>query len=169
MNGDPTGESRKEGEPVPGAPGPEQGAAAPKPQPAGAVPAPQPAGPAQPGAAQPPEPAAAQPPELVSIEDFAKIQLRIAKVIAAEPHPRADKLLKLQIELGSERRQLVAGIAPWYRPEDLVGKLIVVVANLKPAKLRGELSEGMLLAASDGDVVSLLGPDRDLPPGAGVR
>ncbi len=108
-------------------------------------------------------------PALLGIEEFARWDLRIARVIAAGPHPRADRLLKLEVDLGTERRQLVAGIAAHYRAEDLVGRLIVVVANLKPAKLRGEVSEGMLLAASSADTVSLLVPDREVPPGSGVR
>ena len=107
--------------------------------------------------------------ELVSIEDFARLELRIARVLEAEPHPNADRLLKLQIDLGTERRQLVAGIASNYRPEDLIGKSIVVVANLKPARLRGEISQGMILAASDGDAVSILTPDRPVAPGSAVR
>ena len=107
--------------------------------------------------------------ELLSIEDFQRWDLRVARVIAAEPHPRADRLLKLRVDLGGEERQIVAGLAGRYRPEDLVGRLIVVVANLKPARLRGEESCGMLLAASCGEVISLLVPDRELPPGAPIR
>jgi len=106
---------------------------------------------------------------LISIEEFARCDLRVARVVAAERHPRADRLLKLQVDLGGETRQLVAGIAGSYRPEDLVGRLIVVVANLKPARLRGEVSQGMLLAASSGEVISLLAPDQPLPPGSQVR
>jgi methionyl-tRNA synthetase len=123
-------------------------------------------------------------PELLGIEEFQRWDLRVARVIAAELHPRADRLLKLRVDMGGEERPLVAGIAAHYRPEDLVGRLIVVVANLKPARLRGEESRGMLLAASSGDtssgsaasgsaasgcIVSLLRPDTDLPPGARVR
>ncbi len=107
-------------------------------------------------------------PGLLGIGEFARLELRAAKVLEAGPHPNADRLLKLQIDLGSEQRQLVAGIAASYRPEELVGRTIVVVANLKPARLRGELSQGMLLAASDGDVVSLLVPDRPVAPGSVV-
>lgn len=107
--------------------------------------------------------------QLLGIEEFQRWDLRVARVLAAEPHPRADRLLKLRVDLGGEERPLVAGIAAQYRPEDLVGRLIVVVANLKPARLRGEESRGMLLAASSGEAVSLLMPDRELPPGARVR
>lgn len=106
---------------------------------------------------------------LVDIEDFARIQLRVAKVVHAERVSGADKLLKLQIDLGDKKRQIIAGIAQHYSPEGLIGKSIVVVANLKPAKLRGELSEGMLLAAkSDGRLV-LLTTDEEIPPGATIR
>lgn len=105
----------------------------------------------------------------ISIDDFARVELRVAKVLEAGPHPNAERLLKLKIDVGDGTRSLVAGIAAHYKPEDLVGRNIVIVANLKPAKLRGELSEGMLLAASSGEVVSLLTPDRELPAGAKIR
>ena len=85
----------------------------------------------------------------ISIDDFAKVELRTAEVLAVEDHPNADKLLKLSIKLGDEERTLCAGIKEWYSPEDLVGKTIVVVANLKPRKLRGVESQGMLLAVGD--------------------
>jgi methionyl-tRNA synthetase len=116
-----------------------------------------------------PTPAPEETLELLGIEEFQRWDLRVARVIAAEPHPRADRLLKLRVDLGGEERPLVAGIAGQYQPEDLVGRLIVVVANLKPARLRGEESRGMLLAASCGEVISLLVPDRELPPGAPIR
>jgi methionyl-tRNA synthetase len=108
-------------------------------------------------------------PELLGIEEFGRLDLRVARVVAAERHPNADRLLKLRIDLGEEERQVVAGIAACYQPEDLVGRLICVVANLKPAKLRGEVSQGMLLAASDGEVISLLKPDKELSPGSRIR
>ncbi|MCB9462282.1 MAG: methionine--tRNA ligase subunit beta [Candidatus Eisenbacteria bacterium] len=107
-------------------------------------------------------------PALISIDDFAKVELRVARVLEAEPHPNADRLLKLQIDLGDEKRQLVAGIAKYYAPEDLIGREIVVVANLKPAKLRGEVSQGMLLAASDDEGVAILTPCRPIAPGSRV-
>lgn len=106
---------------------------------------------------------------MLDYEDFAKVELRVAKIVHAEPVPKADRLLRMDITLGDEERQLVAGIAEHYRPEELVGKLIVVVANLKPAKIRGVESRGMLLAASAGDQVKLLTVDGDLPPGSTVR
>ena len=106
---------------------------------------------------------------LISIEDFAKIELRIAQVLEAEKVKGADKLLKLQIKIGNEKRQIVAGIAKHYRPEELVGKKIVVVANLKPAKLRGIESQGMLLAASNEQSLTLITVDRDIDSGAKVK
>ncbi len=118
-----------------------------------------------------PVPAPAPPPPdgLITIDDFAKVQLRCAKVLVCERHPNAEKLLRLEVDLGGERRQLVAGIASAYQPEDLVGRTIVVVANLKPAKLRGLESQGMLLAATGPDgVPHVLGPDGEVPPGSKV-
>ncbi len=105
----------------------------------------------------------------VTIEDFMRLDLRVARVVRVEPHPNAEKLIRLQIDLGGELRQIVAGIAAHYRPEDLEGKLIVVVANLKPAKLRGEWSHGMLLAASGPETIAVLTPMRDVPAGAEVK
>src|SRR4051812_47274354 len=92
-------------------------------------------------------------------DDFAKVDLRVAKVLEARPHPNADKLLILQVDLGDEQKQILAGIREHYTPEQLVGRRIVVVNNLAPRMLRGETSNGMLLAASSGDKVILLGPD----------
>ena len=84
-----------------------------------------------------------------------KVDLRVATVIACEPVPKADKLLKLQVDLGYEQRQVVSGIAEHYKPEELVGQKVIVVANLKPVKLRGELSQGMILAGSQDGVLTL--------------
>lgn len=120
-------------------------------------------------ASAPTEPPAPTVTPLITIDDFAKVELRVARVLEAGPHPNAERLLRLKIDVGGEERQLIAGIAAHYKPEDLVGRAIVVVANLKPAKLRGELSQGMLLAASDGERVSLLMPDQDLPAGSTIR
>ena len=97
------------------------------------------------------------------------VKLKTAVVLEAEKIEGADKLLKLQVDLGGEKRQLVAGIALHYTPEELVGKTVVVVANLKPAKLRGVKSEGMLLAASKGDTLKLVTVEGDLGPGANVK
>ncbi|NLJ72113.1 MAG: methionine--tRNA ligase subunit beta, partial [Syntrophomonadaceae bacterium] len=87
--------------------------------------------------------------EYIKIDDFAKIKLKVAEVIACEKMEKADKLLILKVKVGEEERTIVSGIAEHYAPEDLVGKKVVIVANLKPTKLRGVLSEGMILAASD--------------------
>jgi methionyl-tRNA synthetase len=106
--------------------------------------------------------------DLLDYKDFARLKLRVAQVLEAEAVPNADKLLKLQIDLGTEKRQIVAGIAKHYKPESLIGRRIIVVANLKPAKIRGIESNGMLLAASAGDKLVLVTPDGDLPAGAGV-
>ncbi len=108
--------------------------------------------------------------EQISIEEFAKVDLRVAKVLAAEKVEGSDKLLKLQIKVMGEQRQIVAGIAQHYTPEQLIGKEIVVVANLKPAKLRGLLSEGMLLAASnDQGKLAVLRPELEIGEGSKVR
>ena len=109
-------------------------------------------------------------PDTISFDDFAKIDLRVARVLEAKPHPNADKLLVLQIDLGTEQRQIVAGIRGYYEPDQLVGKSIVVVKNLAPRTMRGETSQGMLLAASNEDrsQVILLTPMAEIPPGAKV-
>lgn len=106
---------------------------------------------------------------VITIGDFAKIKLETAKVLQAEKVPDAEKLLKLQIELGAEKRQIVSGIAKYYAPEELVGKIIVVVANLKPVRIRGVESCGMLLAAKTGDDLRLVTVDApDFPSGVSV-
>lgn len=105
---------------------------------------------------------------LITIDDFAKVELRVAKVIAAEKVEKADKLLKLQLQVGDEQRQVVSGIAKYYTPEEMVGKTIVLVANLKPVKLRGIESQGMILAASNENGLSLVTIDKDLGSGAHV-
>ncbi|MBN1561824.1 methionine--tRNA ligase [candidate division KSB1 bacterium] len=106
----------------------------------------------------------------ISLEDLARVQLRVATVVAAEKVEKADKLLKLDIKMGAEQRQIVAGIALTYSPEALIGKKIIVVANLQPAKIRGIESNGMLLAAQDDQGnLSLLGLDRDVNDGAPIR
>jgi len=108
--------------------------------------------------------------DLVTIDDFAKIKLKVGLVTFAEPVPKSKKLMKIMVDLGeSELRQLVAGIAERYKPEELVGRRIVVVANLQPAKLMGVESRGMLLAASIGGAPYLLSADDEVPPGTGVR
>ncbi|MBI3301242.1 MAG: methionine--tRNA ligase subunit beta [Deltaproteobacteria bacterium] len=106
---------------------------------------------------------------MITIEEFTKLDLRVATIKAVEPHPNADRLLVLKIDLGTEERQLVASIRAHYTPEELVGKQIVVVANLQPATLRGVESQGMLLAASDGEKVIVLSPEKPVAPGAKIR
>jgi methionine--tRNA ligase beta chain len=105
----------------------------------------------------------------ITIDEFAKVELRVATIKAVEPHPKADRLLVLKIDLGTEERQLVAGIRAHYTPEELIGKQIVVVANLQPAVLRGVESQGMLLAASDGEKIIVLGPEKPIAAGSQVR
>jgi methionyl-tRNA synthetase len=105
----------------------------------------------------------------ISIDEFQKIDLRVALVLAAEAVPKSRKLLKLRVSLGAEERTVLAGIAEHYRPEDLVGKKVVVVANLAPAKLMGIESQGMVLAGEGGQGLGIVTPDRDLPPGAKVK
>jgi len=102
---------------------------------------------------------------MITIEDFKNVDLRTAKVLAAEAVEDADKLMKLRIQVGGEERQLVAGIKQHYTPEQLTGKTIIIVANLQPAKIRGIESQGMLLAVRDGDSLSLLTPDTDVSSG----
>lgn len=108
-------------------------------------------------------------PELISIDDFAKIDLRVAKVLEAEKVEGTDKLLKLKLELGSEIRQVVSGIAKYYTPEALTGKYVLLVANLKPVKLRGIESQGMILAAADDSRLALATLDGFMESGARVR
>lgn len=107
--------------------------------------------------------------EEITIEDFAKLDLRVAEVVACEKVEKTDKLLKLEVKLGDEVRTIVSGIAKHYTPEELVGKKIVMVANLKPAKLRGITSQGMILAASQGDILEVISVDKDLPGGSRIK
>jgi len=99
-------------------------------------------------------------PSEISIDDFAKVEMKVGLVLESRPVEGADKLLVSQIKIGNEVRQIVSGIAKYYSPDELVGKKVVVVTNLKPVKLRGVLSQGMILAASDGDKLSLVSPER---------
>ena len=111
----------------------------------------------------------AHPEGVITYDDFAKVQLRTAKIMSAEAIEGAVKLLKLSVLMGDERRQIVAGIALYYKPEDLLGKTVVVVSNLAPIKLRGVESQGMLLAASKGECLRLVTVDGDLSSGAVVK
>jgi len=111
----------------------------------------------------------------ITFDEFAKVDLRIAKIVHAEPHPNADRLLKLELDDGSGKpRQICAGIREQYAPEDLVGKSIVIVANLAPRNIRGEESRGMLLAASNADKgsddrsVVVMTPMSEIEPGSVV-
>ena len=106
----------------------------------------------------------------ISIDDVMKLDLRVGTIQAAEPHPNADRLVVLRVDLGEpEPRQIVAGIRAAYEPTTLVGRQIVVVANLKPAKLRGLESQGMLLAGSDAQGLAIVTPLSPLAPGARVK
>ena len=136
--------------------------------PGGAPSAPQPAA----ATAQPQAPAAAPGTgsDRITIDDFMKVDLRVAKVLAAEKVPNSSKLVKLSIDVGTEQRTLVAGIAESYEPEALVGRTIVMVFNLKPAKLMGIESNGMVLAASpEAGKPTLVGFDAEVAPGTRVR
>lgn len=105
----------------------------------------------------------------ITYDDFAKIDLRVATILAAREHPNADKLMLLQIKVGDVEKQIVAGIRAAYTPDQLVGRQIIVVNNLQEAVLRGEESHGMLLAASDTGGVVLLRPDRECESGSLVK
>lgn len=107
--------------------------------------------------------------EEISIDEFMKIDLRIAEVLHAEQVKKADKLLKLQLDLGYEKRQVVSGIAEYYKPEELIGRKVICVTNLKPVKLRGELSQGMILAGKTDGTLSLASVDQNLPNGTKIK
>jgi methionyl-tRNA synthetase len=138
--------------------------ATPEPTPAAATRTSTPTAQATPAAA----PAPVSPPQ-ISIDDFMKVQLKAAKILSAERVPKSEKLIKLQVSLGAEQRQIVAGIGKKYEPDALVGKTIVIVANLKPAKLMGIESQGMVLAAGDTDVRGLLTIQEEVDPGTKVK
>jgi methionyl-tRNA synthetase len=105
----------------------------------------------------------------ISIDDFSKVDLRIARIVAADPVEGADKLLRLELDLGEEKRQVFAGIKAAYDPAALVGRLTVMVANLAPRTMRFGVSEGMVLAAGDGKGIFLLQPDAGAAPGMKVK
>ncbi|MCL5733446.1 MAG: methionine--tRNA ligase subunit beta [Patescibacteria group bacterium] len=109
-----------------------------------------------------------KPTEVLKFEDFKKADLRVGKILRAEKIENSEKLLKLQVDLGNEKRQIVAGIGKYYSPDDLIGGEVIVVANLEPRSLMGFESRGMLLAASDKEVV-LLKPSREVVPGSKVQ
>ena len=106
---------------------------------------------------------------MITYDDFKKIELKIARIVEAEEVPSAEKLLKLQIDLGSEKRQIIAGIKKSYQAKDLIGKEIAVVTNLEPRMVMGLESNGMLLAASGDSGPIILIPEKEVPPGSGVK
>lgn len=113
-------------------------------------------------------PGVAPAPIQVTIGDFKKIDLRVGRVLEARAHPNADKLILLRIDVGDQVKQIIAGLRTWYAPETLVGKSVIVINNLQPAMLRGEESNGMLLAATSGDQVVFLTPERECQPGSKI-
>ena len=106
--------------------------------------------------------------EEVTIDDFAKLQFKVGTIVKCEPHPKADRLLVEQVDLGGEVRQIVSGIAKHYKPEELIGKQVVVVTNLKPVKLRGVESYGMILCATDDKDLSFVTVAKEMPNGVTV-
>ena len=106
----------------------------------------------------------------ITIDDFAKVQLKVGEVVACERVENSDKLLHETVKIGEEVRSIVSGIAKYYTPEEMVGKRVVVVTNLKPVKLRGVLSEGMILCAEDKDGnLALVSPEKEMQSGGSVR
>lgn len=106
--------------------------------------------------------------EMISFDDFKKMDVRVGKILDIQDHPDADKLYILTVDTGNEARKIVAGIRPYYKKEDLIGKLIVVVVNLQPRTIRGIESQGMLLAGLDNNTLGVLTVDRDLKPGTKI-
>ncbi len=106
---------------------------------------------------------------MINIDEFQKIELKIAKVLECTPVEGSEKLLKFKLSLGGEERQILSGIAKYYKPEDLIGKNIVIIANLEPRTIMGEVSQGMILAGSDENSLSALFTDKDLAPGSLIR
>ncbi len=106
---------------------------------------------------------------MISIADFQKVQLLVGRIVSVADHPNATKLYVMQLDIGGETRQSVAGLKPYYTPEELTGKLVAVVANLEPAVLRGVESQAMILAASEGAKVIFLTPEKEIGVGATIR
>jgi len=106
---------------------------------------------------------------MITIEEFKKLNIRIARIKDVIDHPGADRLYIVRIVIGEEEREVVAGIKKGYSKEELLGKLVAVVENLEPAVIRGVESKGMILAAQDGDILSVLSPDRPVAPGSLVK
>ncbi|MCJ7816691.1 MAG: methionine--tRNA ligase subunit beta [Candidatus Aenigmarchaeota archaeon] len=105
---------------------------------------------------------------MVSFKEFQSLDLRVGRILSVDSVPNADKLYKLSVDMGDKKITLVAGLRPYYKPEEMKGKKIIVVANLDPVILKGVKSEGMLLAAQEGNVVSLVTIDKDVKPGSKV-
>ncbi|MDQ5882988.1 MAG: methionyl-tRNA synthetase [Patescibacteria group bacterium] len=106
---------------------------------------------------------------MITYEDFKKLDLRVAKILAAEKIENSEKLLKLLVDLGGEKRQIIAGIGKYYQPDELLNKQIIIVANLEPKQLMGEESQGMLLAAATEGKLSLIVPEKEIEPGTLVK
>ncbi len=106
---------------------------------------------------------------MVSLEEFKKFELRVAEIESVIPHPNADRLYVVTVKIGETRKQIVAGIRKYYSEEELKGKKIIVINNLEPAVIRGVESQGMLLAASEGDLLTVVVPERPIPDGAQVK
>ena len=106
---------------------------------------------------------------MITFDDFKKLEIRIGKITSAEKVEGADKLLKLEVDLGGTKRQLVVGIAQYYKPEELINKQIPVLVNLEPRKIKGIESQGMLLAAVEGERPILLHPDKEIAPGSIIK
>lgn len=106
---------------------------------------------------------------MVSIEDFMKLEFIVVKIKDVQDHPNADRLFVMKVDTGDGERQLVAGIRPSYTPDELIGKNVVIVSNLEPATIRGEESQGMILAASDDNGIAVLTPDREVALGSRVK
>jgi len=106
---------------------------------------------------------------LITFDEFKRIEIKTAKILDVRDHPDADKLYIVDIDLGSEKRQIVAGIKKHYTPQELIGKDVAVIVNLQPAIIRGVESNGMLLAASDSEMLSILTLDKSLPSGSTIK
>ena len=106
---------------------------------------------------------------MITIDDFKKVELKVARILEASRVEGSDKLLKLKVDIGDEQRQIIAGIGKSYQPEELVSREIIIAANLEPRSLMGLESQGMLLAANDENGPIILIPEKETPPGTGIR
>jgi len=106
---------------------------------------------------------------MITLDDFKKLELKVAKIIEVKEHPNADKLYLLTVDLGDRKKQLIAGLRKHYRPDELKGKQIIVIDNLEPVVIRGIKSEGMLLAAQDDERISILIPEKEVKLGSNIR